>query len=584
MESPFDKNIEFLAAHFTGLLKKLLPPDRLVPYTFVQGPPPNIYRGKHAFHSKANPESEAQRSVQNIPVREGTLVLFLGLGLGYHVERFKQLYDTAGMELVAVERSVEAFTILVHNRDIRFLRGVKLFIGEDLSSVVEYFDAINPVSFRGHRIIRLRGAFDLFGDYYTKIQTAFTARMSARLSDMLTRFAFESLWLKNFIDNIPLLAGKRTIAALKNTLAQSPALVIGAGPSLKNQLPLIAPIAQAVHIIAVDTAVGPLVLGGIIPDFIVTLDAQYFNTYDFFTLFTDTRTAETVYRRSLLVADIVACPLILKNWKGGVFFSETSYSPAFDRTGFYGEEERKAHSLSPILHKHFRGTGSLECGGSVATTAMELALYLGADPVFVTGLDLSYTGYATHVASSPFYNELFRTSNRFSTLHTGLANSIKKRDVAFVRGIEGKPVLSDFVFINYLKWIESRINYRNRVINVTKSGADIAGIARRNLEELAGYGFVEKKKPPLRLRRTHSLSRENASLFLDTLKKEVDDAKSHLNEHTLDIRAFIDRFAFLKDSTLEASRIYSRSASMQKHLLLLLQFIEKHIKKAGSKL
>jgi len=597
MESPFDKNIEFLTTHFPSLLKKLLPPGKLVPCTFVQGHPPNILYGKHAFHSKANPDREALRSVQNIPVQEGTLILFLGLGMGYHVEKFMKLYETSGVQMVVVERSVEAFTILVQNRDISFLHGVKLFIGEEPSSVIDYFETINPVSFRGYRIIKLRGGFELFRDYYTKLQAAFTALMSTRLSDMLTRFAFESLWLKNFISNVPLLAGKRSISALKNALAQSPVLVIGAGPSLRDQLPLIERIAQVVHIIAVDTAVGPLVMCGIIPDFIVTLDAQHFNTYDFFTLFTDIRTAEPVYERSLLIADIVVCPQILKNWRGVVYFSETSYASGSDHADFNGNNPPKAHSLSSLLHKYFHDIDSLECGGSVTTTAIELALHLGADPVFVTGLDLSYTGYQTHVASSPFYNELFGTSSRFAPLQTLMTRTIRGRKINQIPMKDGKTVVSDFVFMNYLKWLNSRTVYEKRVVNVTESGLEIAGIAHRALEECAPGLLSREKKPDLQFhtdpssgldnspdRGRRPLSRETALQFLRALQKESNKAKSMLNAHGFNAQDFMRRFSFLKNSTLHALRLYGSDSSIQKHLLLLLRFLDRHIQKAGKKL
>jgi len=618
MESPFDKNIEFLTAHFSHLLKKLLSPDTLAPYTFVQGSPPNIVHGKRAFHSKADPEREALRSVQNIIVQEGTLILFLGLGMGYHVEKFMKLYNTAGARVVVVEKSAEAFTILVQNRDISFLQGVKLFIAETPSSIIDYFESLSPVSFRGHRVIRLRGAFELFSQYYTKIQSTFAALMSARLSDMLTRFAFESLWLKNFISNIPLLSGRRSIAALKGTLAKSPVLVIGAGPSLKNQLPLIARIAPTVHIIAVDTAVGPLVMCGIIPDFIVSLDAQYFNTCDFFSLFSDVHTAETVYRRSVLVTDIVVCPQILKNWKGDIYFSETSYSPDSDYDGFNGNIPLETHSLSLLLHTYFHDIDSLECGGSVTTTALELALYLGTAPVYVTGLDLSYTGYQTHVSSSPFYNELYRTSSRFAPLQTLITGSIRGRKIHQVPGKDGRMVVSDFIFLNYLKWLESRAVYESRVVNVTESGLQITGIVHQTLEKCAAELSSREKKPDMRLHtsqaqnwdrppnrnrprdgslirdkspdrykplsRGRPLSRETALLFLHTLQKESNEAKSILNEHGFDMQAFMGRFAFLRNSTLHALHLYKSEPSIKNHLLLLLRFLDRYIQKACKKL
>jgi len=570
----FKKNIEFLSSHFPSIKNKILAAKVTESFSFISEPQPNIYFRKKAFHSKY-PQREALRSVKGLTIKEGFLILFLGMGLGYTIEIFKELYgdNAEKATLIVVEKSIEAFSLVVRNRDISFLSGTYLFIGDPLDTVLSFIDTLNPFSFRGYRIIRLRGSCTLSEEYYKKIETALKTTLSGKLSDMLTRFAFEGLWIKNIIDNIPLIAGKSSIAALKNVLKNRPALVINAGPSLTLQLELIKKISMYVYIIAVDTVIEPLLLSGITPDFIITLDAQLMNMYDFHAIFTGRLKATS----SNLIADVVAYPQILKHWNENLYFTETAF-PVFRNGMVYIE----SHPLSSLLHHYFTNSDFLECGGSVSTTAIEFACYTGAYPVFVTGLDLAYTQYATHVCSSAPYNAFYRNTDRFNPLPSIMMKAIQKRKLRPLPGIGGKTVLSDFIFSHYLKWIGSRSVYRNRVYNITEAGVAIPGIEHLNLQELFDSKYFASKKNPIHPSTENKFPVKASLRFLSSLKTAVRDAKKDLSG-TFEISSFVEKYRFLRNSALEASRLLPNQAAVSSHLFLLLQFMEKHIDRSIAK-
>lgn len=567
------RNIDFLAEHYPALLKELNTTDVSGNFTFVESPKPNIYFHRRPLHSPLNPEQEAENLLKDLNVRPGLIFVFLGLGLGYQVKRLKELYgrELENVTIIVIERSSEVFSLLANQKDISFLKNTHLFIGEKSSLLKEFFATLNPLAFKGYRIIRLRGALSPFQQYYSEVEHRFKETMSGKLSDVLTRFAFESLWMKNIIENLPSFVGRQPISVLNGILHQKPVLVIGAGPSLSTQLDTIRKIGKKLHLIAVDTALRPLLLSGIEPDFVVTLDAQFFNIHDFSFLFT----GHAPRREINLIADVVVYPKIVKQWKGALFFSETAIP--------YVHENRicrESHPLMTRFRDYFPLMDSLECGGSVSTTALEFALHLGAHPVLVAGLDLAYTSYKTHVNSSTHYTFFCNRSHRLKPLSSMITKALHNRRLDSLEGIHGNRVLSDFVFEGYLNWIQQKRSYRNRVINVTEDGARIPGLKHICLERLLKNMRLEGKESPLRPATGNRLSRTVSLEFLSDLKEDSIRARKELESGSAieaDVKTFLQTFPFLRNNVLEATALYPDRKKAYAVLSLFLKLIEKKI-------
>ena len=579
MDKTINRNLTFLSRQHPSLIEKILPMNKLHPFHFISAPSPNILLEERPFHSRANPEREALNLVQDLTVKEGYIFLFMGIGLGYHIEIFKKMYkDAQKATIVAIEKSSQAFTVLVNNKDISFLEGIHLFIDENTRIIESFFRQLNPLSFKGYRIIRLRGAFSSFENYYTELENYFKDLLSGKLSDILTRFAFETLWMKNIVENVPSLIGRRSINSLKNVLDNKPALVIGAGPSLFQQLEVIKPISRHICIIAVDTALEPLLKTGIKPDFIVTLDAQYFNLFDFHHILA----GKSQPGEMVLIADIVANPGILKYWHGPLFFSVTA-----SKTGNNVNSSIEKYPLMLLLENFFDEIDPLDCGGSVSTTAIELALYLGAQPVMVTGLDLSYTNFMTHVNSSPIFTLYYNKSHRFNTIQSFMLKIIRKRKLQYVKGLRGKDVLSDFVFTNYLKWFAGKKDYSGNVFNVTENGADIPHLKHRNFKELVRNSYIKINKSEWKCKPTQIFSEDISLQFLHTLKDEIISSRKELFDSlksASETDNFLHKYPFLKNILRVAKSLYPAAASACSHIQLFLNILERHVDRSIDKI
>jgi hypothetical protein len=573
MNAIFQKNKSIIRSYFPSLQEKIPPLDAVGPYRCVHTPKLNIYLKKRPFHSIKNPEGEAFRLVRDLSITAGSIYIFMGIGLGYHIEAFRRLYGKRANKatIVAIERSPEAFSLLLHSRDISFLKGIHLFVGESSEDVKSFFENLNPLAFKGYRIVKLRGAWSLFSDFYSDLESYFRSSLSGRLSDVLTRYVFETLWMKNIVRNIPMLTGRRSINSLKGALFHKPALVIGAGPSLLAQLDTIKEISRKLYIIAVDTSLQPLLVSGIVPDFVVTLDAQCYSLHDFHYIFTRNIEPENM----ILIADMVAYPGILENWRGRLYFSRTAVPVSANGLRWY-----EGHPLLQRLEKYYPTMDHLECGGSVATTAVELAMYLGADPVIITGLDLSYTDYKTHANSSPQYLTVYQSSNRFLTMQTSMTRMIRSRKLRSAQGIKEKQVLSDFVFLNYLQWFSEKKEYTDRLINATRRGVCIDNVRHMNLHNVVHDTHYHCRKTPVREISLESLSRTTSLKFLTDLKKDISQSREALRE-AIDVPASLDvyfqKYRFLKEIVLEAQSIYRTKHSSYAHITAFLNMLEKQI-------
>jgi len=543
--------------------------------TYVQDGLSNIILNKRHFHAPRNPRQEAFNLVKDLHIRAGALYVFMGIGLGYHIEKFKELYGQLIPEItvVCIERSVSAFRELVNHRDISFLEGTHLFVGDETERIGELFGCFDPLGFSGHRIVKLRGGHSLFEGYYREIESFLKRFLSGRLSDLLTMYAFDTLWMRNTIDNIPKLVGKSSILALKDILKGRPVLVIGAGPSLRLQLEAIAASKNRIFIIAVDTALEPLLLAGIVPDFVVAIDAQYPNFLDFFSYFME----KIASRKTVLVSDLIVYPKILNHWKNPLFFTSTALPAETQSDG--GKAYQDAHPIISKFKSFYPHTGRLRCGGSVATTAIELAIHTGADPVLLAGLDFSYTGFMSHVSSSPAYNLHYRNSNRFRTVQTAFTGGLALRKTVMMAGIRKETILSDFIFQNYLSWFDRKTEYRGRIFNATFQGTPIPGIEWVELEQcFQKLGDLQEK--PVLPSSHLPLRSPAARRFLLSVKQDVKIAREMIAGGELPVTDLVNRFPLLKNSVALTFRFYREDKEVRVNLLMLLEMLEKRSDRA----
>lgn len=194
-----------------------------------------------------------------------------------------------------------------------------------------------------------------------------------------TLWTFEALWNGNYEANRGLIARSPGVAHLFGKFSDVPAVIAGAGPSLEKNIHLLSNVQGRAAIIAVDTALMPLVSAGVSPAITVMLDPQP-EVAGFF--------AGVDTSRKILVAPSIASPLALSQWKGEIAFYN-KYAPDIPALAHIA-------SQSPEL-------GYLIPGGSVLSIGLDLAFRMGAPSIGFVGQDLSYpTGGRAYVSGTTY--------------------------------------------------------------------------------------------------------------------------------------------------------------------------------------
>ena len=163
-------------------------------------------------------------------------------------------------------------------------------------------------------------------------------------------------YLVNTLRNLPRILASPDLRAWADSRRGQPAVVCGAGPSLNRNLDDLRPYRDRVVLIAVDTALRPILEAGFEPDLVVALDPSPLNARHVSGL--------QLPERTWLVSEAALDP--------------TAFDSFGDRVAFFRVGDNDPW---PWLGEHGVDVPVLAAWGSVLTSAFALAEWLGCDPV-----------------------------------------------------------------------------------------------------------------------------------------------------------------------------------------------------------
>ena len=488
--------------------------------------------------SAYNPGQQAARLLESLgPLRGSEILLILGAG---NPELLNQVPGLLRENQICITVDAEAALGALLTRPEAgvtqyLLRpGCHLFCGPAMQPALRsYMEALPARRLSGLRVLRHRASIDLDPDFYRQTELAVRDILRSRMSDMLTRFEFEPVWLRNILINtrhLPASPSRHSLGPWQNCLAGTPGLLVAAGPSLRQSLPEIAELRKRAFVLACDTAFRPLAAAGILPHAVLTLDAQRHTLLPFL--------GSPGLEATLLFADLVTNPLVLRSVRArAVIFSTTArITHASD-----GSLRREATAGTAFAESIHGPLGALQSGGSVATSGFDLLRNLGCDPILLIGQDLAYTNRTIHSMGTHHTRRWLSTSNRTTALETTIERIVRKRETMDVEGLDGAPVLSDYVLSLYRHWFEVSLpSVSNRVVNLSAAGARIAGA-----EQLDACAILEEL--PV-------LSHDASAAFADALPLEA-------FEHEAALRLYAD----VRRSTGEKHAIAQAEALFERH-------------------
>ena len=418
------------------------------------GEPTATYHGVY-LHSRHDPRREAERACAAMGV-PGVRV-FVGFGLGYHVEAALET-DTDG-SIVVVEPSLSAFRSALEARDCTRCLGSRrvAFLVEsapDIAASIAADRLIEGVEFHWNAAVKAKHAA-----YCDELTRNFEALRSRDVINRNTLKRFGRVWVRNLSQNLRVIADSTPVRKLAMKHSGIPAVVFGAGPSLDEAIPHARELSRRTVIVCVDTAFRPLVHAGVVPDYVVIVDPQYWNT----------RHLDRVPRT------------------GASVISESSTHPRVFRV--VPAETYFCSSLFPLgrtLESALEPFGQLGAGGSVATTAWDFAALLGCAPIHIVGIDLGFPSRRTHFSGGFFEERMYTFCDRFQPAEQLFHRYLHDAGPYRVPATNGGDVLTDKRMIVYKWWFENQLKiHPDRVCyNLSAGGVRIEGFPYRPIEEL----------------------------------------------------------------------------------------------------
>lgn len=262
-----------------------------------------------------------------------------------------------------------------------------------------------------------------------------------------TQMFFSPYQAENFYHNVQyIMTGYKAFQLFRAIPSDIPAFVVSAGPSLDKNIKELKRAKNKSFIIAVDTAVKPLLREGIVPDMFATLDGVK-----------PLELVEMEQAKEIpMLTKVSAAEAIMDYHTGKKFFPDEGYA---------------------YIYKMFEMNGKtiegFPVGGSVATLAFSLVCHLGIRKIIFVGQDLAYTDNKSH-ADKTFQETMPEEDTKGFMKVPGNY----EKEVATIKNLD-----------DYRKWFEDYIErweseYEVEFINATEGGAKIKGTKLMSLADV----------------------------------------------------------------------------------------------------
>jgi len=132
------------------------------------------------------------------------------------------------------------------------------------------------------------------------------------------------------------------------------------------------------------------------------------------------------------------------------------------------------YPLGSFIEQRVDPKGALGAGGSVATSAWDFSRILGAQQIWIAGLDLAFPGLKTHFRGARFEEKVLAESDRLNPAETWLLHALRGGIPFYAPSISGGQVLTDRRLSLYASWFENRFRQFSAIRNYSLSSGGIA--------------------------------------------------------------------------------------------------------------
>lgn len=397
---------------------------------------------EYRLNSSYHPSHEAEKWAEQFSFNSINLIITMfGLGSGIFAEEIMKRRGHNDI-LFIYEPSMDIFVYVLHHYDIStILKDPKIVLIIEGVNEFEFHTSLQKTVNITNITSQIRCThpyYDLMFQescisYWKEIKDNY---YHAKIN-INTEIVFGERFIKNSLFNTRYLCKSSTIFEFEKYLDKDiPAIIVAAGPSLKDNIEDLKRAKGKAYIFVVDRSLDYVLNEGLEPDFIVTIDPV--KPIEYFTKREDISIP--------LLCDMVSNWEVLNHHKGKKIFlcCNQYYKNMYDYIG------KKAEIFS--------------LGVSVATAGFSTCVKLGFKRIILVGQDLAYDGEQTHAG--------------------GVEEKFDNMNDVFVEGVDGKQVRSRQDWYEFITWYKDMLTIYSGidVIDAKDKGAKIQGTTVMDLK------------------------------------------------------------------------------------------------------
>ncbi|MDX1588893.1 MAG: 6-hydroxymethylpterin diphosphokinase MptE-like protein [Oleiphilaceae bacterium] len=469
-------------------------------------------------------------------------VIFMGVGLGYHIE--------------AVSRQVDIVDAIIFEPDDEVFAASLFTV--DWAAVCQRFQGRKGYSLRflitpsGRTDQQLQELLERevhkSAPLFPVISSYFNHRGQTRMNELALSIgrdtsAHLTTWgnyddelrrMNNMLHNT-----RQTIPLLKPesvNRSSLPVLIVGSGPSIDGRMEQIRQLRSQVILVSAGTGIRALTANGLSPDFHVELDPQY-SVYQHLVDVDQEMTRETTL---LAVAEVN--PLVTE---------------LFRHCHFYVKDRSPYPALFDAQDYAFR-----LCNPTCTNAALSLFVQLGFRNLFLLGCDYGFQSAEKHHSGASVYRE--EGASEISRAFKERTRSrYHKKNLFLVDGVSGEPVYTKADYHGAKKEIETQIRYWKKEhdevqVRNCSDGAVIEGAPWMSGDDFMASVRLQQEEVPQSSVLRGLLPTTELSTAPDQQKAIVDGVNRGLRERATQLKEALSGFQLRgKKDISRASRFVS---------------------------
>lgn len=419
------------------------------------------YKGKFLY-SKYNPTKAILQTINNLQLLPQTLILCISPVLNYGLQELSQklpencllLGCEADLNLSTFEQEnlndytpIKNFSFLTKDE----MYNLAVILNKNDYTLNSGFLMPKPGTFKRVIKIDFSAGSQFFSNFYEELHSNIVNSIMTWWANRITLVKFGRKYSLNFFKNLSNLDKTTPIEAFFSAV-EKPIVVFGAGESTDTGIEYIKTLnPKDFFILCADTALQPLLKNGIEPDGVFIEEAQSVIAR----CFTGTQNSSVH-----IFAGLSSLPSIRHIFKTEqISYFTTEYTTA----SFINRFEQQ--QILPYKNQPF---------GSVGLTAVYYALKFRKTtsvPIYLYGLDFSYSKGRTHAKETMAFNGRLLVQNKISTAPN--YNSAFANPAVLIQGKNNSEVYTTPILLRYAKLLENLFHKEENLYDSSTFGISL---------------------------------------------------------------------------------------------------------------